>query len=576
MAMIPNEEINAIRNKADIVDIISSYINLIPKGKNYFGVCPFHDDHSPSLSVSPEKQIYTCFVCGASGNVFTFVQNYENVDFVTSVKIVADKVGHYLNINPLANNPNKKYYDLLDLANKYFVNNLSSKKGEDAKNYLINERHLSEEIIKEFNIGLALNDNNLNKLLKTKGYTDKEIIDYSLAIKSDTLQDLFKNRITFPICNDKGNVVAFSARIYNGESSSKYINSKESNIFKKGHILYNYDKCKSEVIKTKTIIIVEGQIDAIRVYSIGYKNVVATMGTALTKDHISLLKKLNAKVILMMDNDDAGEKSTVANGEELTKAGIEVTVVRLSGNKDPDSYILEKGKDAFKNALYGAITYFDFKLNYYKKNKNLNKADELAAYINKIIDELNNSDDEVLKNITINKLSEEYHIDKEVIEAKLVKKDSPPPKEIKIVRKSKIKLTRYNKAAEAILYAMMNNPKYIRLYQKDLNYFPDKRYKLIANDILAFKNINKEFSLADFITYIKDLSYKDIIMRIINDNDVQNNIDEDFPKYVAIIKEWIKENQIEKLKEELKNETDINKKEEINDIIIKLKRESED
>lgn len=576
MAMIPNEEINAIRNKADIVDIISSYINLIPKGKNYFGVCPFHDDHSPSLSVSPEKQIYTCFVCGASGNVFTFVQNYENVDFVTSVKIVADKVGHYLNINPLANNPNKKYYDLLDLANKYFVNNLSSKKGEDAKNYLINERHLSEEIIKEFNIGLALNDNNLNKLLKTKGYTDKEMIDYSLVIKSDTLQDLFKNRITFPICNDKGNVVAFSARIYNGESSSKYINSKESNIFKKGHILYNYDKCKSEVIKTKTIIIVEGQIDAIRVYSIGYKNVVATMGTALTKDHINLLKKLNAKVILMMDNDDAGEKSTVTNGEELTKAGIEVTVVRLSGNKDPDSYILEKGKDAFKNALYGAITYFDFKLNYYKKNKNLNKADELAAYINKIIEELNNSDDEVLKNITINKLSEEYHIDKEVIEAKLVKKDSPPPKEIKIVRKSKIKLTRYNKAAEAILYAMMNNPKYIRLYQKDLNYFPDKTYKLIANDILAFKNINKEFSLADFITYIKDFPYKDIIMRIINDNDVQNNIDEDFPKYVAIIKEWIKENQIEKLKEELKNETDINKKEEINDIIIKLKRGSED
>ncbi len=575
MAMIPSEEINEIRNKANIVDIISSYINLVPKGKNFFGICPFHDDHSPSLSVSPEKQIYTCFVCGASGNVFTFIQNYENVDFPSAVKIVADKVGHYLNINPLSDNPNKKYYDLLDLANKYFVNNLSSKKGESAKNYLLNERHLSEDIIKEFNIGLSLNDNNLNKLLITKGYTDKEIIDYSLAIKSDTLQDLFKNRITFPICNDKGNVVAFSARIYNGESTSKYINSKESNIFKKGHILYNYDKCKSEVIKTKTIIIVEGQIDAIRVYSVGYKNVVATMGTALTKDHINLLKRLNAKVILMMDNDDAGEKSTVANGEELIKAGMEVSVVRLSGNKDPDSYILEKGIDGFKNAINGAITYFDFKLNYFKKDKNLNKADDLASYVNKIIEELNNSDDEVLKNITINKLADEYHIDKDVIKAKLVKKDTST-KEIKIVRKPKVRLTKYKKAAQAILYAMMNDPKYIRLYKRDLNYFPDKTYKLIANDILAFNNINKEFALADFITYINDLPYKDVIMGIINDNDNQNNIDEDFPKYIVIIKEWIKESQIEKLKEELKNETDINKKEEINDIIIKLKRGSED
>lgn len=573
--MIPKETINEIRNRANIVDIISGYISLIPKGKNFFGVCPFHDDHSPSLSVSPEKQIYTCFVCGASGNVFSFVQDYENLDFTRAVKVVADKINYTLSIDTKSNNPNKKYYDMLDIANKYFVNNLNSKQGDDAKKYLITERKLSPEIVKEFNIGLALNDNNLNKLLTSKGYTDDDIVNYSLATKGDKLRDLFRNRITFPINNDKGEVVAFSARIFNNEDSSKYINSRESTIFKKGSILYNYDKCKLEVAKKKYVILVEGQIDAIRVYSIGLKNVVATMGTALTKEHVTLLKRLNAKVILVMDNDEAGEKSTLANGEELVKAGITVNVVRLSTYKDPDAYILNNGEESFKAAISGAISFFDFKLNVYKKSKNLDKADDLAEYINKILNELNASDDDILKEVTITKLSEEYHIDKGILESKLIKKEnvpikiytSPPPKK---------KLGKYKKAAEAILYAMMNDPKYIRIYQLDLNYFPDKEYKQIANDILAFSTINKKFVLADFITYISEFPYKDTILRIINDNEDQINIEEDFAKYILIIKKWINEKQIEKLKEELKNENDINKKEEINDIIIKLKRGSDD
>ena len=173
MAMISNEKINAIRNKTNIVDIISGYINLVPKGKNFFGVCPFHDDHSPSLSVSPEKQIYTCFVCGASGNVFTFVKDYENTDFVSAVKIVAEKVGYNINVDTKQNNPYKKYFEMISLANKYFINNLNSKLGVSAKKYLIEERKLSEEIIDEFKIGLAIGDNSLSKLLLNKGYSEK-------------------------------------------------------------------------------------------------------------------------------------------------------------------------------------------------------------------------------------------------------------------------------------------------------------------------------------------------------------------------------------------------------------------
>lgn len=574
MAIIPSEDIKTIRSNANIVDIISSYINLEPHGKNYFGLCPFHDDHSPSLSVSEEKQIYTCFVCGNSGNVFTFVQNYENVDFPSAVKIVADKIGFNLKYDTKGNNPNKKYYDLMNLANKYFINNLNSNLGKSAKEYLVNVRKLDEKTINEFKIGLALSDNNLNKLLLSKGYSDKEIVDLSLANKTDTgLLDLFRNRITFPISNDKGDVVGFSARIFNGEDSSKYINSKESVIFKKGNILFNYDKCKNEVSKTRSVILCEGQMDAIRIYSSGFKNVCATLGTALTKEHINLLRRLNSKVILMMDNDSAGEKSTLANGEELVKAGIDTLVVRLSGEKDPDSYVLKYGIDAFRDNINGAISFFDFKINYLKKNKNLDKSDELADYINRVIDELNKTDDEILKAVTINRIASEYGVDKSLLESKLVKKEKV--KDVKIVKPKK-KTNRYEKTAQTILYIMMNNPKYIIKFKKELNYFPDKTYKNIANDIIAFREINGEFDLADFITYVKDFEYKDLILEIINKFQNSENLEIDFDSYLSIIRMWINERQIEKLKEELKNEIDIKRKEELNDLIIKLKRGSED
>lgn len=574
MAGISNEEITEIRKKADIVEVIGSYINLAPQGKNYFGICPFHNDHSPSLSVSREKQIYKCFTCLASGNVFTFVQNYENISFIEAVKKVADKINYKLDIKDKIVNKNSKYYELMDLSNKIFVNNLNSNLGLKAKEYLINERHLSEEAIKEFNIGLALNDNNLNKLLSSKGYSDKDIIEMSLANKTDNgLLDMFRNRITFPICNHEGKIIAYSARIYQNEDTSKYINSKESVIFKKGYTFYNYDKCRLEALKIKSVILVEGQMDAIRVYTSGFKNVIASMGTAITSNHISLLKRLNAKVILMMDNDNAGEKSTILNGEELIKNNIEVSVVRLTGEKDPDSFILKNGADAFRDALKGEISFFDFKLRYLKKDKNLNKADELAEYINKIIDELNKSDDDILKSVTINKIAEDYNIDKRILEGKLVK--ITPRIDSVVVKRKRPKLNQYHQAAEAILYLMMNDSKFIRKYKIELNYFPEEKYKLIANDILAYKEINGEFDIADFMTYINDLEYKEDIYRILND--YQDKIlPEEFDNFVAIINKWIRESKIDKLKEQLKNETDVKKQEELNDLIIKIKKGSED
>ena len=372
MAAIDNGEINRIQQSANIVEIIGSYITLEKKGKNFFGMCPFHDDHNPSMSVSEEKGLFTCFVCHKTGNVFSFVQEYENISFIEAVKIVANKVGIELDTGYKETSKYDKHYEAVDLALKFYQNNLKSQEGLNARKYL-QTRGIEDEIIEEFNIGYAPpNFDTITKLLTNKGYDEQLLIETGLSARGQTLYDLFRNRITFPIHNPNGKPVGFSARIYEDLKEAKYINTKETPIFKKGKILFNYHRAQNEARRVKNLIVVEGQMDAIRIYASGVKNVVATMGTALTEDHVKLLKKLNVTIILCMDNDEAGEKATIQNGETLTNAQVDLKILRLSGAKDPDEYILKHSKEEFLDAVNNSITYFDFKLNYYKKDKNLN------------------------------------------------------------------------------------------------------------------------------------------------------------------------------------------------------------
>ena len=338
MAYINEQELNELRSNVDIVDVISSYIPLTLKGKNFFGVCPFHQDHSPSMSVSKEKQIYKCFSCGATGNVFTFVENYENVSFYEAVDIVAKKAGFTLSTKIETYKKVEKYprdYEMMNIALKYYQNNLNTEKGVDARNYLL-DRGLSLEDIKTFDIGLSFDDNNLNKLLEKKGYSIDEMKKLGLVSTKAEIYDIFFNRIMFPIHNLDGKCVGFTGRIYKDKSIAKYLGSKESNIYKKSNILFNYHRAKDTIKFNKEMIIVEGNMDAIRLYISGIKNVVALMGTALTKEQIAIIKKLRCKVILMLDNDNAGEKATFDNSNLLEKEKIEVNVVRLTGEKDPD------------------------------------------------------------------------------------------------------------------------------------------------------------------------------------------------------------------------------------------------
>ena len=371
---INQDKIIEIKNSVDIVDVISSYIPLQGKGKNLFGVCPFHDDHSPSMSVSREKQIYTCFSCGATGNIFNFIMDYEHISFREALKICADKAGIVLdNFNVKEVNKNKDLFDMYDVASKLYQNNINTKDGLDALNYLL-DRKITKETIKEFKIGLALHDNKLSKLLNKK--YDTKLLNKSGLINIDGINtyDAFTDRIMIPLFNLEGKIVGFSGRIYKttDKKIGKYKNTKETEIFKKGELLYNYHRAKEYARESKTVIIMEGYMDLFRAYQVGVKNVVVSMGTAVTKEQANLLKRIATNIILCFDGDSAGEKATYSCSNELIKLGITPKIVRLPDNLDPDEFILKHGKDAFIEKINNPISVMEFKMNYLKKNKDLN------------------------------------------------------------------------------------------------------------------------------------------------------------------------------------------------------------
>lgn len=567
---ISNEEIKNIQNSANIAEIISSYISLEKKGKNYFGVCPFHDDHNPSMSVNVEKGIFTCFVCHKTGTVFTFVQDYLNIPFLEAVKVVADKIGITLSAGYKTVSKYDKHYEALDLAIKFYQNNLRSSEGTEAREYL-NKRGINDEIIDEFNIGFApKNYDTIVKLLTSKGFDENTLLETGLINRNNTLYDIFRDRITFPIHNARGNPVGFSARIYKDIDEAKYVNTKETVIFKKGEILFNYHRAQNEARRLKYLVVVEGQMDAIRLYASGIKNVVATMGTALTSYHADLLKKTNVKIILCMDNDAAGEMATLKNGEILESVGCDLSVLRITDAKDPDEYILKHSKEEFIDALDHATTFFDFKMKLLKKDKNLNKVDDVSKYINQVIKELNKSSDEVLIDLTVNKLVEEFNIDKNVLLNKIIKVESP--KTVKIEATPKKKISKNHRLASTLLYYMMNDVKYIKLYEQELSYIPEKKYMDIANDILAFYLKYNYINIADFITNEIESDYYNDVLDIIDSNIDTELIDNEYVGIINKIKIWIDDNKIEELKIKLQNVTDINEKLSITDEIARLKK----
>ncbi len=579
MAYIKDEELSAILERADIVDIISDYLSLKQRGKNYLAVCPFHDDHSPSLVVSRERQIFNCFTCRTGGNVFTFVMKYENVGFVEAVKIVADKIGYNLNISDYTDHSlhNKDDYEIMDFAKKYYLNNIFTELGVKARKYLEN-RGIDEAIIREFNIGLSLSDKDtLYKVLSNKKYDLDKIANLGLVNKVGLdIYDVFTNRIMIPIEDLKGQVVGFTGRIFNNETdTAKYMNTKETEIFKKGHILFNYHNARKSIRDAKEVVVVEGNMDAITLSAKGIKNVVALMGVALSKEQINVLKKLKVPVILMLDNDSAGMDATVKNGELLQSAQIDTRVVRLTGAKDPDEYIRLKGVNALKDNIKHALKYIDFKLEYLKNNKNLNNMEDLIEYVKEVIFSLNSADD-LTKELVISKISKDYEIDAEILKQEL--KNDMVNKTKKVMTDTrqvdKPRLSKYDIAVSKILFSMMCDPTYITIYKNRLGYFKEKKERTLVSEIVYYNNVHNNINLADFITYVmpqEDLS--EFVNEIINLNSNTVVSLEEFNSCVDVVLEILKKDEIKELKEKIKKELDVNKKVELIARLTELKKE---
>ena len=577
MAYIKDEEINEIRSRANIVDIISSYLNVSQKGKNYVCLCPFHNDHSPSLIISPEKQIFNCFTCRTGGNVFTFVMKYENVSFLEAIKIVADKIGYNLNIKDLNVNldsKNKEDFDIYDFASKYYINNINTTDGIKAREYL-SKRGITDAIIKEFKLGLALNEKDtFYKITSKKGWSIDTLDKLGLINKVNAnIYDTFINRIVIPIENLKGEVVGFTGRIFNGEdNTAKYLNTKETEIFKKSSLLFNYHNAKNFIREKRCVIVVEGNMDAIKMSAKGFKNVVALMGVALSSEQIDILKRLKVPVILMLDNDNAGEEATIKNGETLINSGIDTRVVRLSGAKDPDEYIEKYGIDAMDNNINNAIKYIDFKIEYLKKNKNLNNMEDMITYVKEVINSLNNQDD-LTKELIISKISKDYQIDVDVLKKGLGNVSKKKKEKEEII---KPKMSKYQKASHKVLFYMLMDIKYINMYKNTLGYFKERIERILASEIEYFAKENNGIDVAYFTTYMMDREDEyELLQIILSENGNTSISDDEFESCVKAILNIYKKEEIEKLKSKIALELDQREKEKLLEKLIDLKRKCE-
>ena len=550
--------VEEVRKKTDIVDLISEYIPLIKKGKNYFGVCPFHDDSNPSMSVSREKQIYKCFSCGASGNIYNFLMDYEHIDFKEALSKLSSKLGINIeNTTIKVNNKFDKFYEIYDLTSKLYQNNLLSEKGSSARNYL-KSRNISLEEIKKFNIGLSFSNNQVVKQLEKK-YNLLDLEDVGLISNN---HDIFQNRIMFPLMNLENKTVAFSGRIYDTNSKdSKYINTKETNIFKKGEILYNYYACKEDARIKKYLILVEGFMDVIRLSTIGIKNVVATMGTSLTINQIKLLKRLSNNIYLCFDGDNPGKLANINNGEELIKHDINIKVISLDNKDDPDSYVLKNGKEKFETLIEEAKSYQEYYMEYQKDNISTTDIKEVTEYINKVLEKLKYNNNAIEKELVLKKLAKDFDISYNTLENRL--KDYSLEKntnlEIKSPKKEeKTTINKYYVASRDLIMGMLYNNKIIDIYKNYNIQMINSKFDAILNEILYRYDVYGSVEVAEiFDEFISNDEEREFFKTLITDEEVYS---EDY--YIDCIKsinECVTNQKIKYLQKMIEEEKDVNK-----------------
>lgn len=590
MARYSDEIIDEVRQTNDIVDVISQYVRLKRSGRNYFGLCPFHNEKSPSFSVSPEKQIFHCFGCGVGGNIFTFLTKIEGINFVEAVQNLAERANIQLptlenNLDSKKEALKSKVYQVNEFTANYYHENLYKPESKIAQEY-IKKRKLSNETLKSFKIGFSGKFDELYKELKKQGFEEREILESGLVNKNDRGQyiDRYRNRLMFPICDVRGRVIAFGGRVLD-DSKPKYINSPENIVYSKGRHLFGLNVAKKYDIK-KRLLIVEGYMDVISLHQRGIHNVVASLGTALTQQQGYLLRNNTEQIVLSYDSDEAGQTAKVRAMEILQNMGCDIRVLQMDGAKDPDEFVIKYGNARFQNLVDRAISVVEFKVKILRQSMDLNSVNDKIKFLNEIAKIISKIDNNMEKEIYIERISKEYDVSKEAIYAEVNKLTYKETSDEKLLSKPRPVIRHIEKEVqEEVSEATKKRENTVLaiLLLGDLNIYniikqniklEDFKYEI---DAKIAKKLYEEFengnsNINSIIDNLSEEEQNQITMIMAEDygiDDIEKAIDDIIKIYE---KEKLNERKFKIL--ELLDDSDIKEKEnlekELNDIIIKL------
>ena len=591
MIRYSDELIEEIRQNNDIVDIISQYVHLTRKGRNYFGLCPFHNEKSPSFSVSPDRQIFHCFGCGVGGNVYTFLMKIEGITFKEALEQLAERAN--IQLPTLQNSEDTerealkaKVYKVNEFTAEFYHQNLYKPTAKIAQEY-VKKRKMNRETLEAYRIGYSGKFDELYKALKGQGFQEKEILESGLVNKNDngTYIDRYRNRLMFPICDVRGKVIAFGGRVLD-DSKPKYINSPENIVYSKGRHLFGLNVAKK--YSEKRILIVEGYMDVISLHQRGITNVVAALGTALTEQQGWLLRKSTEQVILGFDADGAGQTAVARSMEILQNMGCDMRVLQIEGAKDPDEFIVKFGEGRFKLAIDNAISLVEFKVKNLRKDINLENASDKIKFLNEIAKILAKVQNTIEREIYIEKIAKGYNISKEAIYAevnKLIYSNSKADKilqsktkEIKQVNieKEQEQISEDLKKRENTIIALLLDAN-MNIFQKIKEQikpedFKDEINKKIAEEL--YKELEKQdVNINKLIDTFDEKTQNHITMVMATDYEIEN-----IDKAVEDILQKYQKERLDNRKQEILKQLEIEQEEvkkkqlgkELSDIIISL------
>ena len=425
MVRYSDELLDEIKSKNDIVDIVSQYVVLKRAGRNYMGLCPFHKEKSGSFCVSPDKQIFHCFGCGVGGNVFHFISKIENLNFKESVEMLANRAGVELPVSSNSAEDDKRerlksrVYEVNKCAAEFYHENLYKPTAKPGQEY-VKKRHLDNKTLKAFKIGYSGRFNELYTELKSKGFTEEEILASCLVNKNPDGKfiDRFRNRLMFPIFDTHERVIAFGGRVLD-DSKPKYINSPEDIVYSKGRHLFAFNIARK--YNSKTIIMVEGYMDAVSLHQRGIHNAVASLGTALTEAQGRLLRRSCEKVIIGYDADGAGQAATLRGLEILQNLGCDIRILQIEGAKDPDEFVVKYGPERFQMYVDKAISLVEFKVKMLKKSLDLDNVNDKIKFLNEVAKIVAKVENSMEREVYVDKISLEYKVSKDAIYAEINK-----------------------------------------------------------------------------------------------------------------------------------------------------------